>query len=264
MIYTSRFSNPELKSGKYTVVGIVRGLPRFRLGYERAGNIIDIAPPRELFNVYDRNVFTAPYMAHLDSVGLERISAQIQKYVEYGKDVVLCCYEDVRLPDEWCHRLVFAEWWLKKTGEVIPELKDESPLKIKSKPISAPAEPKKKTEKPLTDDRTTIRVVYSLWANNDGKEMIWQGEDRFYQLDEKTGSASRISNSAAHELIIGSKAVLQADYDSVGKIEFVLADDSTAKTFLLNKKGDKREIAFKDALKLIANGMARIQDIKIE
>ena len=144
MIYTSRFSNPELKSGKYTVVGIVRGLPRFRLGYERAGNIIDIAPTRELFNVYDREAFTAPYMAHLDSVGFENISAQIQKYVEYGKDVVLCCYEDVRLPDEWCHRLVFAEWWLKKTGEVIPELKDESPLKVKAKTVSVPVEPKKK------------------------------------------------------------------------------------------------------------------------
>lgn len=77
MIYTSRFSNPELKSGKYTVVGIVRGLPRFRLGYERARNIIDIAPTKELFDVYDRAEFTAPYKKHLDDVGFARISAQI-------------------------------------------------------------------------------------------------------------------------------------------------------------------------------------------
>lgn len=139
MLYTSRFSNPELKSGKYTVVGIVRGLPRFNLGYERAGNIIDIAPTRELFNVYDRAEFTAPYKRHLDSVGIEKINAQIEKYFALGKDdVVLCCYEDVRIPGEWCHRLVFAEWWLEQTGEIIAELKDESPIKTKRGKVIAP------------------------------------------------------------------------------------------------------------------------------
>lgn len=133
MIYTSRFSNPELKSGNYTVVGIVRYLPRFKLSYERAGNIIDIAPPKELFKVYDRQIFTEPYMKHLDKIGFDKIAAQIQRYVDLNKDVVLCCYEDVRLPNEWCHRLVFAEWWLKNTGQVIPELKDDSKPKIKIK-----------------------------------------------------------------------------------------------------------------------------------
>ena len=135
MIYTSRFSNPELKSGNYTVVGIVRGVPRFRLGYERAGNIIDIAPTKELFSINDKEEFTAPYKKHLDDVGVERISAQIQKYVELGKDVVLCCYEDVRIPGEWCHRLIFAEWWLSKTGEALSELKDDSPVKVKKKAV---------------------------------------------------------------------------------------------------------------------------------
>lgn len=114
-LYTSRFQNPELKSGKYTVVGIVRGLPRFPLGYERAGNIFDIAHPKELFNIYDREQFTPPYMEHLDRIGFERISTQIKKYLSFGKDIVLCCYEDVRDPNEWCHRLVFAEWWLRNT-----------------------------------------------------------------------------------------------------------------------------------------------------
>ena len=129
MIYTSRFSNPELKSGQYTVVGIVRGLPKFKLAYNLAGNIIDIAPPRALFNVYDREEFTAPYKKHLDKIGLEKISAKLQTYLERGKDVVLCCYEDVRKPQEWCHRLVFAEWWLEKTGCQINELQDDSPIK---------------------------------------------------------------------------------------------------------------------------------------
>lgn len=146
MLYTSRFQNPELKSGNYTVVGIVRGLPRFKLGYERAGNIIDIAPTRELFRVEARGEFTQPYKAHLDEVGFERISAQIQKYVDLGKDVVLCCYEDVREPDEWCHRLVFAEWWFEKTGERIPELYNPAPIKTKTKSGSAKKEVSKNSE----------------------------------------------------------------------------------------------------------------------
>lgn len=129
MIYTSRFSNPELINGNYTVVGMVRGLPRYKLKYKLAGNIIDIAPSRELFDIYDRDLFTPPYMENLDKIGLERISQKLEKYTAMGKDVVLCCYEDVRKPGEWCHRLVFAEWWLKRTGQTIPELVDNSPIK---------------------------------------------------------------------------------------------------------------------------------------
>ena len=124
-------SSPKIytKSGNYTVVGIVRGLPRFRLGYERAGNIIDIAPPREIFHVYDREQFTEPYMKHLDRIGFEKISAQINRYLNFDKDLVLCCYEDVRKQSDWCHRIMFAEWWLKKTGQVIPELPNPAPIK---------------------------------------------------------------------------------------------------------------------------------------
>ena len=49
MIYTSRYSNPELKTGNYTVVGITRGAPKFPLRYTLAGNIMEIAPPGYLF-----------------------------------------------------------------------------------------------------------------------------------------------------------------------------------------------------------------------
>lgn len=115
-IYTSSFTNPELRSGDYTEVGIVRGLPKFRLSYRLAGNILDIAPPGYLFRVYDREEFIPPYMKHLDKIGVEKISAQIQDFQALGKDIVLCYYEDVRKPNEWCHRLVFAEWWLRETG----------------------------------------------------------------------------------------------------------------------------------------------------
>lgn len=60
-----------------------------------------------------------------------------------GKPVVLCCYEDVRKPGEWCHRLVFAEWWFKRTGEKIIELQDPSPNKWEKKKTKEKGEEKK-------------------------------------------------------------------------------------------------------------------------
>lgn len=142
MIYTSRYSNPELKTGNYTVVGITRGAPKFPLQYRLDGNIMEIAPPGYLFNEYDRAKFTPSYFRHMDRTGVQRIVQILQGYERLGKPVVLCCYEDVRKPNEWCHRLVFAEWWKARTGEVIEELPDPSPNKWLQKPVEQkPQEP---------------------------------------------------------------------------------------------------------------------------
>lgn len=128
MIYTSRYQNPELATGHYTVVGVTRGKPKFPLKYPLAGNIMEIAPPGYLFNEYDRGRFTPRYFQHMDRQGVDKIVRILAGYERLGKDVVLCCFEDVRKPNEWCHRLVFAEWWFKRTGEAIPELPDPSPV----------------------------------------------------------------------------------------------------------------------------------------
>lgn len=148
-IYTSRFSNPELKTGKYTVCGIVRGMPKFSLGYALDGNIIQIAPPGYLFNENDREVFTSKYFDYMEKqkFGFGVIQAYLNEYLSMGKDLVLCCYEDVRIPGEWCHRLVFAEWYEKKTGIRIEELPDPSIPKIpKVKKVEALNSEPKKTE----------------------------------------------------------------------------------------------------------------------
>ena len=160
MIYTSRYSNPELKTGKYTVVGITRGAPKFRLDYELAGNIIEIAPPGYLFNEYNRERFTPQYFRHMDRTGARRVAEILARYqrLDLSKDVVLCCYEDVRTPDEWCHRLVFAEWWYSRTGEQIEELPDPSVPKgravqhkeAKPKQTEPPKEPEKPAHEQLS------------------------------------------------------------------------------------------------------------------
>jgi hypothetical protein len=126
MIHTSRYQNPELKSGDYTVVGVTLGAPKFQMEYILAGNIREIAPPGFLFRVYDREEFTSKYRANIEKIGVKRIRDILDGYMTLGKDIVLCCYEDVRKPGEWCHRQVFAEWWKDVTGEEIAELPDSS------------------------------------------------------------------------------------------------------------------------------------------
>lgn len=126
-LYTSRFSNKELESGKYTVVGIVRSMPKFPVKYSISGNVAQIAPPGYLWNENNRERFKAPYFTHLEKSGYPVIGGIIQYYLDAGRDVILCCYEDVRKSGEWCHRLVFTEWWCEKTGQKVEELIDPSP-----------------------------------------------------------------------------------------------------------------------------------------
>ena len=130
MIYTSRFSNPELKTGKYTAVRISVGSPRWKVGYDISGAISELMP-KGIFGKYEtKAAFEVEYRKRLECIGVEYIRKLLAGYELLGKDVVLLCYEDVRKGEsDWCHRTIFADWWREKTGEVIPELFDPSPVK---------------------------------------------------------------------------------------------------------------------------------------
>ena len=128
-IYTSRFSNPELKNGKYTAFRISVGSPRWDTGYRIDGEIKDLMP-FGLLGKYDNDKegFRLRYFAKLDTIGIYRLKQLLQAFASAGKDVVLLCYEDVRKGDDnWCHRVMFAEWWKERTGEEIKELADPTP-----------------------------------------------------------------------------------------------------------------------------------------
>jgi len=47
-------------------------------------------------------------------------------------DLVLLCFEDVRLPGDWCHTLV-VEWWEHHTREAVEELAVPDPPKPQKK-----------------------------------------------------------------------------------------------------------------------------------
>ena len=130
MIYTSRFSNPELKTGKYTAVRISVGSTRLKVGYDISGAISELMP-KGIFGKYEtKAAFEVEYRKRLECIGTAYIRKLLAGYETLGKDVVLLCYEDVRKGEsDWCHRTIFADWWREKTGEVIPELFDPSPVK---------------------------------------------------------------------------------------------------------------------------------------
>ena len=130
MIYTSRFSNPELKTGKYTAVRISVGSPRWKVAYDISGAISELMP-KGIFGKYEtKAAFEVEYRKRLECIGTAYIRKLLAGYETLGKDVVLLCYEDVRKGEsDWCHRTIFADWWREKTGEVIPELFDPSPVK---------------------------------------------------------------------------------------------------------------------------------------
>jgi hypothetical protein len=140
-IFTSRFSNPELKSGNYTAVRISLGTPRWSVGYTISGAIKELMPVG-LFGKYDndKESFKKEYFAALDKIGAVKIRNILKQFESAGKDVVLLCFEDIRKGEnDWCHRTMFAEWWQTKTGETITELVDPSvPAWMKTK-----KEPKK-------------------------------------------------------------------------------------------------------------------------
>ena len=146
-IWTSRYSNKELPNGNYYPVGISIGHPRFRLGYELREQCFSLAPKGYMLNMDIEN-FKEAYYGKLEGIGTERIISMVNKLDERarseGKELVLLCFEEVRVEGEWCHRPVFAQWWAEKVGEIIEELPDPTPPKGKAKrdntkPVNAPA-----------------------------------------------------------------------------------------------------------------------------
>lgn len=131
-IFTSRYSNKELRKEGYYPVGISLGTPKFPLGYELRGQCYTLAPKRNMLQLEYEEYKTA-YTSKLDDIGASNVIRIVNdleaKARAEEKDLVLLCFEDVRDPEKWCHRTMFAEWWLKHTGEVVNELIDESPCK---------------------------------------------------------------------------------------------------------------------------------------
>jgi len=119
---------PELKTGRYSTftadqgiaVATSVGLPRFRLGYA-IEHEIDALKPFGLLKL-PRDRFEVAYRKRLDLTGPERLRWQFQEIAAEhpGEPLVFLCFEDVS--KQWCHRRLLADWWLERTGQLIPEI----------------------------------------------------------------------------------------------------------------------------------------------
>lgn len=148
-IWTSRYSNKELQNGNYYPVGISIGQPKYRLGYELREQCYSLAPKGYMLNM-DIERFKEAYYEKLESIGTEKIINMVTRLDEKarseGKELVLLCFEDVRVESDWCHRTIFAEWWAENMGEIIEELPDPTPPKEKK-----PAKTKDESKKPVKE-----------------------------------------------------------------------------------------------------------------
>lgn len=135
-IWTSRYNNKELQNSGYYPVGISVGQPRFRLGYELKGKCYLLAPKRDMLSM-DIEKFRQVYYEKLKEIGVEKVICTVRQLVEMAenenKELVLLCFEDIRVEGEWCHRSIFSDWWMKNTGERIRELSDPTLPKVKYK-----------------------------------------------------------------------------------------------------------------------------------
>ena len=129
-LYTSHWRNQDLVHRNDLVpVGISRGVPRGELAKRlpyRYKRLLGLAPPSELFELWKAGTvspeeYTRIYRGHLDSLGPEEVIGQLEKKrVENGGEpLVLLCW---CFPGEFCHRRVWADWYLEKTGQEVPEL----------------------------------------------------------------------------------------------------------------------------------------------
>lgn len=151
-IWTSRYSNKGLSDDRHYPVGISIGHPRFRLGYKLREQCFFLAPKGYMLDM-DIEAFKRAYYGKLEDIGKDRIVSMVTKLDEKArsedKELVLLCFEDVRVEGDWCHRTIFAEWWAENVGEVIEELPDPTPPKTKGK---SKDNSKKPAEEPTKED----------------------------------------------------------------------------------------------------------------
>ena len=128
-LYTSHWRNQELAPLDVVPVGISRGVPRGKLAKElpyRYKRLPALSPSSELLkrwltSAIDPEEYTQVYRGYLDSLGLEEVISQLEKKStdNEGKPLVLLCW---CAPGDFCHRRVWADWYLEKTGQEVPEL----------------------------------------------------------------------------------------------------------------------------------------------
>lgn len=119
MIFTSYFSKQAKKvpDENTSYASIAVGMPRYKLPFELKS--VQTIKPYGVFGKYEGDEYYNHYIDRLERIGVDRIYEDLRLAQGDKENLVLMCYE--KNADE-CHRRMFAEWWLQKTGEIIEEI----------------------------------------------------------------------------------------------------------------------------------------------
>ena len=124
---TARYLNPNINPEIHTPVRISLGVPKFRIGYEIAGSVELLMPTPQMLSLDDEAVYRKLYFELLNHHGIRAIVEALQAVTKPGKETILLGFEDLRKPDTWCHRRMFADWIKRQTGRTIDELEEREP-----------------------------------------------------------------------------------------------------------------------------------------
>jgi len=125
-LLTARYTNKTLATHRAAKVRITCGYPRFRLSYRLAGEILELAPMRDMFDKTEAD-FAIAYAALLvERGGVEHLTQRFASVAAAAgsDDLVLLCFERLNppTPGVFCHRRVFADFWTAVTNRPVLEL----------------------------------------------------------------------------------------------------------------------------------------------
>lgn len=115
-------SYSEFRPEMGTAVRVSLGRPRWwTTPMPEAAFVPEITPKRWYLHAPQDEYLTA-YDAQLSRYGPETIQARFDAIAaQFGDPLVLLCFENLQTGAQ-CHRTDFRLWWLRQTGQDVPEL----------------------------------------------------------------------------------------------------------------------------------------------
>ena len=126
-LYTARYADKtiaEFINAGAAGIGITLRHPRFKKGFSVKMHK-GLAPSYAAFkNKDNEELFRKIFMQDLKrkhAVIEYRALIEIAEKMNYNGNIVLFCYEDLTVPNAFCHRTMVAEWFMESIGIDIKE-----------------------------------------------------------------------------------------------------------------------------------------------
>lgn len=126
MLLTSYYQNRSLDPKRHCIFQISNGSPRW--GVQPEIELPDLFPDLALVETahageLSETDFSRAYFRQLEEIGVGEIKRLLKRCErKAGKRIaVLCCFESLKKPGQFCHRRMLAFWYHERTGIAIPE-----------------------------------------------------------------------------------------------------------------------------------------------